>query len=409
LFPGLQEELLAAGAVPLDITQDVRLRSRGQWLRRFPSDVRLLGCSRLLLETHLRRRLRELPQVAFVEGTQVTGLVADASRGRITGVTTERHKGGQATGQAIGQEGGQASAQAAGQAGEQAGGQMDGGTLNGDLIVDALGRRSPTPQWLEGLGYAPPQETVVDSFLGYVTRRYRPREGQTLPALLITATPPHDPRGGLIFPEEEGVWVVMMAGVNKNYPPTDEEGFDAFARSLGPEFYAAVEAAEPISKPYGYRGTESRWLHYEKLDRWPQRYVVLGDAFCGFNPIYGQGMTVAALSAVALGDELARARGAGEAGLDGVAQRTLRACAKETAGAWLLVTGADLQWPGTVGGAVGNGPADRFARWYLDKLLDALGRDEKVRLAFSDVNQLVKPATSLFAPGLMLRVLSKGN
>jgi 2-polyprenyl-6-methoxyphenol hydroxylase-like FAD-dependent oxidoreductase len=425
LFPGLEEDLVAAGAVPLDITQDVLLRSRGQWLRRFPSGVRLLGCSRLLLEAHLRRRLRQLPQVTFVQGTQVTGLVADGGGRRVTGVTVET-VGGEETSLGLGKSQGRAVAgetgtgetgtgetgageTGAGEKGSAAPRATGGATLCGALIVDALGRRSPTPQWLQALGYAPPQEEVIDSFLGYVTRRYRPLPGQTLRALLITATPPDNPRGGLVFPEEEGVWVVMMAGANKDYPPTDEEGFDAFARSLGPEFYAAVEAAEPISKPLGYRGTQSRWLHYEKLERWPQRLVVLGDAFCGFNPIYGQGMTVAALSAVALGDELARARSEGEAGLDRVAQRTLRACAKETAGAWLLATGADLEWPETVGGEGGNGPADRFARWYLDKLLDALGRDEKVRLAFNEVNQLMKPATSLFAPNIMLRVLTKGN
>ena len=381
-FPGLEEELIAAGAVPFDITGDVKLRSRGRWLRQFASGQQLLSCSRLLLEAHLRRRLRQDARIRFVEGVEVTGLIAGNSGTAITGVRYHTRAGAPG--------------------GDGSGG---GGTneLGGDLIVDALGRRSPTPAWLRDLGYAPPEETVVDSFLGYVTRRYR------RPAnfdgdwrmLLISATAPHDPRGGLIFPEENDVWVVMMAGANKDYPPTDEAGFDAFARSLGPEYYAAVQAAEPIGAPIGYRGTDSRWRHYEKLERWPERYVVLGDAFCGFNPIYGQGMTVAALSAVALGEEIARAGGQ----LDGVAARAERAFGKATEGAWLLATGADLEWPETVGGESSNSLADRFGRWYIDKLLDAVGRDEQVRLAFNEVNQLVKPATSLFAPSIMARVL----
>jgi 2-polyprenyl-6-methoxyphenol hydroxylase-like FAD-dependent oxidoreductase len=222
--------------------------------------------------------------------------------------------------------------------------------------------------------------------------------------LMITATAPHDPRGGLIFPEENGVWVVMMGGANKDYPPTDEEGFDAFARSLGPEYYAAVRVAEPIGKPLGYRGTESRWRHYEKLTRWPERYVVLGDAFCGFNPIYGQGMTVAALSADTLGRELSRSGGE----LDGVAARAEKAFAEVTAGAWLLATGADFAWPETIGGEAGSGPADRFARWYIDRMLDAVAKDDTVRKAFNEVNQLVKPAASLFAPNIAWRVLARG-
>jgi 2-polyprenyl-6-methoxyphenol hydroxylase-like FAD-dependent oxidoreductase len=376
LFPGMAEELVAAGAVPFDMTQDVKLRSRGKWLPQFVSNQHLLSCSRLLLEATMRRRLRQDGRLRFVEGVEVVGLTSDEQRTRMTGVQVQRRAG--------------AEPETAVQ-------------LNAALIVDALGRRSPTPTWLAALGYAPPAETVVDSFLGYVTRRYRqPADFQAdWRMLLITATPPNDPRGGLIFPEENGVWVVMMAGANKDYPPVDEEGFTAFARSLGPEFSGAVAAAAPIGKPIGYRGTDSRWRHYEKLVRWPERYVVLGDAFCGFNPVYGQGMTVAALSAVALGDLLRAHPGQ----LDGVAQRAERAFGKVTEGAWLLATGADYAWPETVGGERSNGPTDRFGRWYIDQVLDAVAVDQQVRMAFNEVNQLVKPVTSLFAPGIFWRVL----
>jgi len=376
LFPGIEEELVAAGAVPFDVTEDVKVRSRGRWLRQYHSGMCLLSLSRPLLEATLRSRLRQNPRIRFVEGVEVKGLVADTEAGRVTGVRVRRRAGDEANDE----------------------------TMAGDLIVDALGRRSPTPTWLAELGYALPEETVVDAFLGYVTRHYRqPTDfNRGWRMLMVTSTPPDQRRGGIIFPEENNTWVVMMSGTNKDYPPTDEEGFDAFARSLDPEYYAAVAAAEPIGKPLGYRGTESRWRHYEKLARWPERYVVLGDAFCGFNPVYGQGMTVAALSAVALGDELTRANGQ----LDGVARRTEQAVAKVTAGAWLLATGADLEWPGTEGKAA-NGPADRMARWYLDRLLAAL-EDDTVRAAFNEVNQLVKPASRLFAPDVALHVLTRG-
>lgn len=379
LFPGLEEDLIAAGAIPFDVTHDVKVRTRGRWLPQFESNQRLVSCSRLLLEATMRRRLRQDARIRFVEGVEVSGLVTDEQHAAVTGVQLQRRAPEDAT-----------SAQAE--------------TLSGELIVDALGRRSQTPTWLAALGYTPPEETVVDSYLGYVTRRHR--EPESFQAdwrmMLITATPPHDPRGGLIFPEENGVWVVMLAGANKDYPPTDEEGFDAFARSLGSEYYAAVQAAEPISKPIGYRGTDSRWRHYEKLERWPERYVVLGDAFCGFNPIYGQGMTVAALSALALGEEIK----AGDGRFDGVSRRAERAIGKVTQGAWLLATGADLEWPETVGGR-SDGLADRFGRWYIDKVLNSLADDQRVRMAFNEVNQLVSPATKLFAPGIMARVLAR--
>lgn len=114
-------------------------------------------------------------------------------------------------------------------------------------------------------------------------------------------------------------------------------------------------------------------------------------------------MTVAALSAVALGDAIRRNGGR----LDGVAPRAQRAFAKITQGAWLLATGADLDWPATVGGERSNGLAERLGRWYIDKVLDAAATDRPVRMAFNDVNQLVRPVTSLFAPGILARVVAR--
>lgn len=381
LFPGLDDELVASGAVPFDAINDLALRMRGRWLPRFPSDQRMISCSRLLLEAGMRRRLRAFPNVQLMENVEVSGLVADAQAGRITGVRIEPGAQNRQPGHSV-------------------------ETLSAELVVDALGRRSPTPDWLAALGYEKPEESRVNSFLGYVTRRYRiPRHFQAdWRMLMITATAPHDPRGGLIFPEENDVWCVMMAGANKDYPPTDDAGFAAFAASLGPEFQAAVEAAEPLTKAYGYRGTDSRRRHYEKLARWPERFVVLGDAFCGFNPIYGQGMAVAGMSAVALGEDIRQAKG----NLDGLAQRCLARFSAITDGAWLLATSADRGWPETeTSSSIGEekrGLADRFGSWYIDKFLDATAADRTLRLAFLDVNQLIAPATSLFAPGLMLRV-----
>ena len=196
--------------------------------------------------------------------------------------------------------------------------------------------------------------------------------------------------------------VALIAGFNKNYPPTDPLAFDTFTHRLGPEFQEALKDAEPITQPYGYRGTSSRWRHYEQLERWPERFVVLGDAFCGFNPIYGQGMSVAAMSAAALANHIRRSNE-----LDGVARSTLREIGRITEGVWLLAASADLEWPGTEGSALGNGLTDRFGRWYVNELLDATAFDRTVWLEFNAVSQLTKPSTALFAPGLFLRVLKQ--
>lgn len=373
-FPGLDEELIAAGAVPYDVIGDLHLRVQDYWFPRFPSGSVLLSCSRLLLESRIRRRLRQNPCIRFMEGVDVVGLQSDQAKRRVTGVRIRNRRAGSAQ-------------------------QEADPVYEADLVVDALGRRSQTPEWLMQMGYPAPKEDEVDSFLGYVTRRYK-RKPNT-PIMLMIATPPDRPYGALVFPEENETMVAFIGGVNKHYPPTDPEEFDRFASVLGPEFEEALKGAEPISQPYGYRGTSSRWRHYEQLKLWPERFVVLGDAFCGFNPVYGQGMSVAAMSAVALADRIKRSNGK----LDGIAKSTLKDIGRITQAAWLLATSSDLQWPGTQGGKIGNGPIDRFARWYIGKLLETTFVDKEVRLVFVAVNQLIRPGTALFAPGIFLRVM----
>jgi len=372
-FPGLYEELIAAGAVPYDIINDMELRIRNRWYPRFPSGIVLLSCSRLLLESSIRRRVKQNGRVRFVEGVDVIGLEKD--RERVTGIRVRKR-------------GASDSAEA-------------DSVHQADLIVDALGRRSQTPEWLVELGYTAPKESEVDAFLGYVTRKYK-RKPNT-PLILIGPTVPNDPYAGIVLPEENDTMVALIVGYNKNYPSTEPGEFEACAKFLGPEFQEAIKDAEPISQPTGYRGTSSRWRHYELLERFPERYVVLGDAFCGFNPIYGQGMSVAAKSAAALAEHVKRSNG----NLDGVARRTLREISQITQGAWLLATSADIEWPGTQGGMIGNSPMDRFGRWYVDKLLDATAFDKKVRLVFIAVQQLVKPAIAMFAPDIFIRVMKQ--
>jgi len=374
-FPGLYEELVTAGAIPYDLIGDMHLRIRNRWYPMFPSEYVLLSCSRLLLESSIRRRLKQNPRIHFVEDVEVVGLQSDETQGRVTGVRV-RTRG--------------------------ASNSAEADTVHeADLIIDALGRRSQTPEWLVEMGYPAPREEEVDSFLGYVTRKYKRKTDVSI--IVIGATPPNDPYAAVLFPEENDTMVALIAGYNKNYPPTNPDEFEASAKLLGPEFEQALKDAEPISQPYGYRGTSSRWRHYEQLERWPARYIVLGDAFCGFNPIYGQGMTVAAMSAAALAKQVQNSNG----NLDGVAQSMLHEISKITQGAWLLATSADLEWPGTQGGTRGTSLADRFGRWYVDKLLDATAFDKEVRLAFIAVQQMVKPAAALFAPGIFFRVVKQ--
>lgn len=367
LFPGIEEELVAAGANRVDLTKDSRGKIRGLWLPNFESSIITYACSRILLESILRKRVTAVSNITIRGRAQVQGLVAQS--GQVQGVRI-RWKDGR---------------------GET--------TETADFVVDASGRTSKLPQWLDEMGYGQTEETVIDVKLGYAGRRYKIPKEPTFDwdMMLIGADPPHKSRAGLIYSEENGIWMVMIAGILQDYPPTDEAGFLAFAEDVDPEFYAAIQQAEPISKIIGYRRTENRMRHYEKLTRWPDRLIALGDAVCGFNPIYGQGMSVSAMAAVELGRMLEENKD-----LSGVAQSFQQRYPKIVEPAWLLATSADLEW-------LGNNEAtsllERFAGWYMPKVLDAIPNDQLVHKTFVQVQNLIVPPTALFQPKLAVRVL----
>jgi 2-polyprenyl-6-methoxyphenol hydroxylase-like FAD-dependent oxidoreductase len=268
------------------------------------------------------------------------------------------------------------------------------------FIVDASGRSSKLPDWLQAIGYDAPEETVIDVRLGYAGRRYKI---PTNPApdwdiMLVAAYPPDNGRGGLIYSEENGTWMVMIAGILGDYPPTDDAGFLAFAQDVDPEFYAAIQHAEPVSNIIGYRRTENRFRRYDKLSRWPERLAALGDAVCGFNPVYGQGMTVAAMAAVELGKMI----GQGNGRLTSVAQSFQKKYPKIVEPAWLLSTSADLEW---LGNEKATSLPEWLAGWYMPKLLDTIPSDQLVHKTFIKVQNLVVPPMSLFQPNIAWRVL----
>src|SRR5262249_19764425 len=142
--------------------------------------------------------------------------------------------------------------------------------------------------------------------------------------------PPSMPRSGYVLPIENDQWMVGLMGAAGQHPPTDEDGFTAFTRSLRHPIIAdALAAAEPLTPIRTYRGTVNRLCHYERMPRWPERFAVLGDAVCAFNPVYGQGMTVAAIAAETLDSCLRGHRGWYPAGhLDGLARRYQRRLAR---------------------------------------------------------------------------------
>jgi 2-polyprenyl-6-methoxyphenol hydroxylase-like FAD-dependent oxidoreductase len=371
MLPELADDLTAIGSPQVDLGLDACGLAVGGWSKRVKSGLITNLCSRVALEWIVRHRLSMFDNIHFLSESQVESLVTSADRKTVTGVVVLSRR------------------------------DQSTQTLEADLVVDASGRGSKAPEWLESLGYQKPTETIVNPFLGYATRWYEPPANfrYNWKFMLLGARPQQGiMRGGAIVLLEGNRWAVTLAGTNKDYPPTDETGFMAFAKSLpAPELYEALKDAKPISPVYGYRRTENRWRHFEHLERTPERFIVMGDAYCAFNPIYGQGMTVAAMEAHALDEML------NQHILDGFATRFHQHLPKVVENAWLLATGEDLRYPLTEGERPGK--ITRFIQKYIDRMIEILPYSAELGVAFLQTTNLTRPPTSLLHPRFFFTVL----
>jgi flavin-dependent dehydrogenase len=275
-------------------------------------------------------------------------------------------------------------------------------TLETQFVVDATGRNSSVPKWLKQLGYEPPQETVINAFLGYGSRWYQQPDDLKVDwkALMIENLAPDQGRGGLLYPIEGNRWIVNLAGVGGDYPPTDEAGFLEFTRSLRhPIIYDVIKNAQPLSPVYPYRRTENRLLHYEKLSRLPQGLVMLGDAVCAFNPVYGQGITTAALGALTL-DECLQS----QQQLNGFTQTFQKKLFKVIQNPWSMATGEDVRWPTTEGGETDW--MTNLSQGYFNQMLLIMKDNPDLYQTFSEVIHMVKPPTAFFQPKYVVKVLA---
>lgn len=321
LFPGLVDELLARGAVAMgEGEQALFIAGRRQEWPRQGLDV-WIAASRPLLETVIYRRMDVHPRIHVLQGYEATGLSVTEDGRRVRGVLLRSRENVYPTRT----------------------------ELAADLVVDASGQRSQAPEWLAALGYTPPRETTVDAFAGYASRIYRRPAGfqGSWKSLYVRPHRRTGTRGGLIVPLEGNRWHVTLIGMAGDYPPTDEEGFLAFARSLTtPDLYEAIKEATPLTKPYGYRSTGNRLRHYEALARHLEGFLVTGDAVYTMNPVYAQGMTLAAIAAQTLRQVLEAQRQ--RADLNGMAERFQKQLWQAVASEWRRATMEDQRWPGTV-------------------------------------------------------------
>ncbi|KOX17320.1 NAD(P)/FAD-dependent oxidoreductase [Nocardiopsis sp. NRRL B-16309] len=366
LLPGFGADLRAAGAVELRAPWDHLWLSAAGWCTRFAPTHVVPSASRELIESVARSRVAALEAVRVREGAEAVGLLGDGARVRGLRVrdragTTEE--------------------------------------VAADLVVDASGRSSHVLDWVASTGLGRPRSTVVDSRAGYASRYYRVPEGFADDWRIISLGnhPAQTLHGGALVPIEDGRWHVSLFGYLDDHPPTDEAGFLEFARGLrDPVLYDTIREAEPLGPVRGFRRMANERHHVEEMEHWPAGLIVLGDALCALNPVYAQGMSAAALSAVALGEWA----GGGATADDAAAFH--RSLAPDLDRFWQVAVGADTAYL-----ADPDTPVTEEARQAAEqsgRLLHAAMVDPVVNRTFFDVMMLVAPPDVLADPDIVERV-----
>jgi 2-polyprenyl-6-methoxyphenol hydroxylase-like FAD-dependent oxidoreductase len=364
LLPGFEADLRAAGAVPAN-TGEIAWRGAAGWFPYGRPLVEVLSASRPLFEHLVMSRVRALPGVQIRDGVRV-----------------ERVRRGSGTADGV----------------PWWVDLDDGSAEPADLVVDASGRSSRLPTWLAAAGVQPARITQVDARIGYATREYTLDPTRLGVRAVVDLTTADDPAGGLAGPVEDGRWLVTLTGAGERRPPRDVDGFVAFARGLSdPAMAQVVELGEPLTDVAVHRQTGNVRHHYGAGRDWPTGLLVVGDALCAFDPVYGQGVTVAAMEALLLRRTLERGWRPGEE------RRVLRRFSRVVAVPWGIATGEDRRFPGSVGTAPTR-VETLMSRWGL-----ALGRlathgDALAADTTSRVYQLVASPWLLFRPGLVWHV-----
>lgn len=363
-LPGITDGLVATGAPFCDAGADFLWHQFGAWKVRADVGLRGVLTTRPILEQTVRRRVRALPKVKVLDRHTVDDvLFAD---GRVTGVRIKSESG-------------------------------DEQKLDADFVVDASGRGSKTPQILEAWGYGGVEESAVPIDVGYVTAQYERRDGDLHASCgcVIASTPPAS-RGGVAFAVQRQRWQITFFGSLGDHPPLDASGLVEFAKGLPvPELFDLIRDRPPLTPIHQHKFPASRRRHYEKLARFPQGFLVVGDALCSFNPIYGQGMSVALQESDVL-DELLK-RNAPD-----LAKRFFTKAKVLIDAPWSIAVGEDFRYPKVEGK---KPPGTWLIHPYMERVHHVAARDPVVFKRFLQVAHLAMPPTSILAPSIALRVL----
>ncbi len=372
-FPGIFDEMEAAGAVRADTAADLAWYHHGVWKLRKPNHMYFYLQSRPLVEWMVRKRLnQDCANVRILYEHDVMNLIVDAQRKNISGVTIRSHN------------------------------PMREEQVHADLVVDASGRGSKFPRWLEDLGYQHPGEDRVRIDIGYTTRLYeQPAKSERDWAAMMIYPKSPDCRLGYIYhiepgPEGRKRWIVTMTGYHGAHASMTEESYLEHAKSLArPDIYETIKKAKPITGFASYKMPASRRMRYDKC-RLPNGFVAVGDALCSFNPIYGQGMSVGSMAVRALDRSLNR-------GLKNITKRFFRRASWTVSMIpWVLATAEDFRYKETEGKRPFYLP---ILHWYVGAVHKLSAQYSAVYDEFFRVLHFIHTPVGLFRPSVFFRIL----
>ena len=369
-YPGMFDEIVEHGGVRGDVTEDFLWYQYGAWKKRVNTDLGGIVMSRPLLESMVAKYTAARPGVTLLEGHDAEQ--PDFGDGRVTGIKVTNRATGESQ------------------------------QLEADLIVDATGRGSQAPKWLQDWGFGDVEETEVKVDVGYATGIFERREGDLYGSMgaIIGGTIPEATRFAAVIGMEGDRWMVTLAGAVGDHPPTELPGWRAYAEDLPTrDVQEMLRDREPIGEIQAYRYPANRRRHFDKMERFPGGFLVIGDAICSFNPVYGQGMSVATTEAKALDKCLS----AGDADLW---KRFFKRAHKITESPWVIATGEDMKYPQVEGK---RPPGFRLVNKYMERVHKAATRDPVVLRQFFLVANLLAPPTSVMSPKIAWRVLLGGR
>jgi flavin-dependent dehydrogenase len=363
LMPGIRQDLLDHGAVPFDTGTIAWLDEYG-WSPTWIPAYETVSATRPLLEHLVRERVRRLAGVTLHEGVRVTDLHRDAHCWQVV--------------------------------------REDDATVQADLVIDASGRGSRLPHWLRELEIQVSEPLTVDARLGYACRTYRAIGEPPIETAVVIAATPQTGRGALAIPVENGNWLVIAVGYGDRRPSRSAAEFDEFLSTLpDPAIADLTRHLEPVGDIAIHRQTGNRRNRYGRSRTWPAGLVAVGDAYCAFNPVYGQGITVAACQALLIRDALKHDRTpTGRGPL--VTRRLQRRIGAAADLPWSVATTEDLRHPSSSG-------SQTRVQWLVGLWTDQLARlvahgDRAAYLAFARVYHLMAAPAMLFNPRVIFSV-----